>query len=377
MAEVELVKDADALADAVMRLTQGRAEVRAEGGSAVIHTDARLPAGLVMALHKRVHEYGYFRDVYDCRICPFDYSTTAYGTLVVVQPAEPVCPLQCPYCYAKPTPSGRMPVPDPRKLARYVYSHFIAPLRGGNAVVNVVPWGGSSDPTLLPTSYFTNFIDELGELVAEGVEESVEVNVNLSTSGETAKVQALVDAVADMLEEYSGLRMKSHIAVTAHPATFPGGHRMSAAERYELKPSYEYSSVFIYPVFIVHKHISDAAGEVIGLADRLGTKPIILAPYYTSERELSYFGFRSAREIKEELRSLVYKVLTVERMVYLDTCSYNALFGGIRTPEFYRGRYAVVKTDGRSVHAEYHDGTWCPRGVYSGHGCIYPPRQFT
>ncbi|MGB9705894.1 MAG: hypothetical protein ACPL3C_10625, partial [Pyrobaculum sp.] len=143
-----------------------------------------------------------------------------------------------------------------------------------------------------------------------------------------------------------------------------------------LPPRRLLDSVWITPVFIVDSDIAMFTPYIVSVSYWFGYGPLILAPYGTSLELYRYFKIRNTGQVGNILRRLLWSILHVYDAVNLDTCSYNALFGGIKTPEVYKGRFIRVYVDplNNKVSHAIHDGSWCPRGIYTGRGCIYPPR---
>jgi hypothetical protein len=163
-------------------------------------------------------------------------------------------------------------------------------------------------------------------------------------------------------------------------------------KRYHLTTTYAVDTIFslprriddvvIIPTFIMNWfEASQMIPNIIAihkyLSENPDSMPFILAPYGDAIELRRYFGYKNMSEVRRDLRAVVYKLLHYIPNIMVDACSYNAMFRGIDTPRAYAGRWIFVTysiSTGELSH-RVHDGTWCPRGAYTGRGCIYPPRR--
>jgi hypothetical protein len=380
-------------------------------------TSAPLEPSEVFGLHRYLHEkLGYLEGKGDCVICPVsqeDPGELGVYTVVIGFPDNlSFCPIQCRHCYAKPaTPDSTISrrVEDMRdeilKRIKLITENIVTDAKANNIgvpFINIILWGGNSDPTLLSNDYYTAIIEQFAEWVYEKKKAYkkqwyMAFAFNLSTSAvDVSEVRRLYTVLNDIREKtYNKISRDdwdilgyydSLFAITAHrPDLYhTSSENDDAAFRYMERifklpsPRVErgYGNVFAIPVFIVDNVIDAFVDYIVAAAYWLGYIPLILAPYGNSLELYRYFKIRNTGQVGNIATKLIWKLLHVFDKIKIDTCTYNAIFGGILTPQIYSGHFIRIHVDplNNKVSHVYHDGTWCPRGAYTGRGCIYPPR---
>jgi hypothetical protein len=381
-------------------------------------TSAPLEPSEVFGLHRYLHEkLGYLEGKGDCVICPVsqeDPGELGVYTVVIGFPDNlSMCPIGCRYCYAKPTaPDTTLirKVEDMRdeilKRIKLIVENIVTDVKasgGGVPFVNIILWGGNSDPTVLSNDYYSTLIEEFTEWVYEKKKAYkkqwyMAFAFNLSTSADDVnEIRRMYTVLDDMREKiYNKVSRDdwdilgyhdSMLAVTAYrPDLYhTSSENDDAAFRYmerifklpspRVDREYRFN-VFATPVFIVDSVIDAFVDYIVASAYWLGYIPLILAPYGNSSELYRYFKVRNTGQVGNIATKLLWKLLHVFEKIKIDTCSYNAIFGGILTPQIYSGHFIRIHVDplNNKVSHVYHDGSWCPRGAYTGRGCIYPPR---
>jgi hypothetical protein len=377
-------------------------------------TDAPLGPAEVFGIHRYLHRLGYLVSKGDCTICPVNPEldeTYVYTVVVGLPDSMSVCPVQCRHCYAKPAaPDSTLArrVEDMReqvlRRVKLVVENIVAGAgaRGGVPSISVILWGGNSDPTLLSSDYYAALIEEFVEWAYEkkkGGGWHMSFSFNLSTSAfEVDEIRRLYRVLDDVRERaYSRMSRDDwsllgyHDSLLAVTAYRPDLYHLTsedddAAYRYMDRvfklPSprvheqdYRFN-VFIVPTFIIDGVIEAFADFITAAAYWFGYMPLLLSPYGTPRELYRYFKMRSTGQVRRTASRLLWRLLHVNEKVKVDTCTYNAVFGGVLTPQAYRGHFVRIYVDpiGNRVWHRMHDGSWCPRGVYTASGCIYPPR---
>jgi hypothetical protein len=380
-----------------------------------VATSKPLTPSEIFTVHRYIHErLGYLVSKADCDICPVvpenvDNGLDVYTIVIGLPDHMSMCPIKCRHCYAKPVEPDSTLIKRVESMVdqivlrlRLIIEDIMRVGHKGIPHINIIPWGGNSDPTILNSDYYRNIIENLTHWIWDSysTKNYVEVSFmfNISTSSpDTTEIRRLYNVFNTTV---SRLRYKearwdpidcglkdSLFAVTAYrPDLFSdnGGdeaftymYRMfSLPSHATLPPRRLLDSVIFTPVFIADKYVEEFLPYMVAVSYWFGYVPLILSPYGTSTELYRFFNIRNTGQVGNILKRVLWNFMHVYEAVKLDTCSYNALFGGVKTPEIYKDRFIRVyvdPTDNRVSH-KVHDGTWCPRGVYTFRGCIYPPR---
>jgi hypothetical protein len=371
----------------------------------------------IFALHRYMHDkLGYLTAKGDCTICPVnpeDADEIAVYTVVVGLPDNmSACPVQCRYCYARPaTPDSTLArtIESMRDLIfkrlKLIVENIVTDAKAGNSgvpFVNIILWGGNSDPTLLSNDYYTAIIEQFVNWVYENKKRDrqwyLAFAFNMSTSAfdvdEIIRLYRILDNMREKIfnsvsrDDWDLLSYHhSLMAVTAYR---PDLYHLSSAEddsafRYMYRifrlPSPKITddvnyNVLVAPTFIIDSVLDEFVDYIVATTYWTSYVPLILSPYGTQTELYRYFKLRNVGQVGNIATKLLWRLLHIYDKVKIETCTYNAVFHGIQTPQIYEGKFIRVYVDplNNKVSHAIHDGTWCPRGIYSGRGCIYPPR---
>jgi len=398
---------------AVRRLGAG-AELKRDGSVAFVmqmNREYYRPQDAI-DLYRVAHRYGTLRGIEHCAICPIedgvlgahvdisyrDFFSDVMLLTVELRPA--VCPIGCSHCYARPVHmnSDKFLQYYTREFSEEVASAVadVVAKHGADRYVNVVPIGGNTDPSIMCRggrcealhTHATIMLDRLHDGKAlDGVRS---LHVNLSTSVPTADMlYPILDALGGAV--YPHVAERLHANRSGQSRT-PPLHSYVAWSMYtprvrnratlmsEKTATYARSrGIHIIPTIIARYEELDrdllydalSVANLYSVDDVFHPPVYILAPYPPMARLDS--GKTTYRSVVSGISMIIYLL----GRALVDTCMYNYLFGGIRTPEYYKGRYYKVVADweNKTVHVVEHNGTWCPRGIYTGTGCVYPPRS--